>query len=87
MALSESATETTLFVRIGGTTSLRSIPRTGIMIGTEAVTIGGMDIIAALSTVAGSSSMPALTRGGHVQITTTATLATTVITITNRSVR
>ena len=43
------------------------------MIGTEAVTIGGMDIIAALSMVAGLSSMPALTRGGRVQITTTGT--------------
>ena len=35
------------------------------MIGTEAVTIGGMDIIAALSAVAGSSSMLASIRGGR----------------------
>ena len=85
MALVKSATETTLFVRTGGATSLRNIPRTGTMVGTAAAIIGGTDIVAVLSTVTGSSSMSALIHGGRVRDTMMATLVTT--TGTNRSVR
>src|SRR5690348_18368841 len=67
-----------------------NIRPTGTTIGTAVAITGGTDIVAALSTVVGSSSMLDSIRAGggrHVQDTTMATPVMTVTLVTNRGVR